>query len=128
MNQNTKIESAVEGDDYKIPTVTHRFNPSTNKMTMQLKTEPFLKGPISIAWLQRAAHFPGKTINVALAIRWLSDMNSNKPIKLTRKALEYFNVSSDAATGALNRMADDGLITLEKKPGQRPLIKLLSID
>lgn len=112
--------------DLSVPTTRLMLNKSTRRFCAQPKSEPFLKGPIPIAWLSRAARLPGKALNVALAMRWLSDMNADAPIKLTRVAMDKFHFSADAASDALLRMEDAGLIKLHKNPGQRHLIEVLS--
>jgi len=113
--------------DNQTPTTLLRFDAATGVFIEQQKTEPFLKGPISIAWLHQSAVLGGKTLNVALAIRWLAGMNGNKPIKLTNTALENFHVSRDSATDALRRMEAIGLVKLYKKHSQRHLIEVLEV-
>jgi len=113
--------------DSQVPTVRLRFDAATGEMVEQHKSEPFLKGPISIVWLNQAALLGGKTLNVALAICWLSGMNGNQPVKLSKKALKLFHVSSDAALDALSRMEASGLIRLQKNPGQRTSIEVLAV-
>ena len=133
MKMNThKISYKSLSRDQRIPSTLLRFDANSGEMVESQNfegaiAEPFLKGPILIAWLSCAAHLPGKTFNTALAIQWLAGMNANKPFKLTRKALELFNVSNDAAIDALNRMSDAGLVKLQKKPGQRPMIEVLPV-
>jgi hypothetical protein len=112
------------GDE--VQTVKYRFESRTGMMVMQHKIDLYLKGPIPISWISRVASYPGKALNVALAIRWLSDMNKNKPFKLTRRAMEQFCFSIDAAAAALSHMEKDGLILVHRRPGQRPSIQLLT--
>jgi hypothetical protein len=85
-------------------------------------TKPFLKGPIPMDWLEHAARLPGKALNLALALRWLVDMNGGKPTKLTAKALVLLNVSEDACSDGLRRLETAGLITVTRQPGQRPTV------
>jgi hypothetical protein len=73
-------------------------------------------------WLSAAASLPGKAINLALAVRWLVDMNRGKPVKLTAKALVLLNVSEDACGDGLRRLEAAGLITVTRQPGQRPTV------
>ena len=88
-------------------------------------TTPFLKDPISIDWLSRAAAQPGKALNVALAIQWLAGMSKGQSVKVTQKALEYFHVSKDAYRDALNRLELAGLVVVTRLPGQRADIRIL---
>ena len=123
---NNPLESLHKTDN-SIKVIRHRFDPKSGSMVDQPKSEPFLKGPIPITWLNRAALLPGKAINVALAIRWLSDMNANSAIKLSRKSMALFNFSSDAASDAIRRLESGGLIKVQRRPGQRPMIEILLV-
>lgn len=119
------MNAIVMAKNNAMATVRLRYDANSGQMLeQQQKSGPFLKGPITISWLNRVARLPGKAINVALAIRWLSDMNADYPIKLTRKAMEQFNFSSDAASDALRLMEKEGLIKVQKRPGQKPLIEI----
>jgi hypothetical protein len=86
---------------------------------------PFLRGPIPMAWLEKAAELPGKTINLGLALWWLHGMNGGKPFKLTRQALDYLHVSRDATYDGLDRLEKKGLILIRRKAGTRPTISIL---
>jgi len=88
---------------------------------------PFLKGPIPLAWLNAAAKLPGKTLNVGLAIWWLAGMSDTTSFKLTRKALDQLAVSRDAASDALKRLEDNGLILVKRLPGQRPTVQIVPV-
>jgi hypothetical protein len=96
-------------------------------MIEQPQKELFLRGPIPLAWLSRAANLPGKTINTALAICWLVGMSNNKPIKLNRGALKHFNISKDAVRDALRRLESDGLILLQRMPSKQPSIEIIQV-
>jgi hypothetical protein len=97
-------------------------SPAGSSLVEVGNARPFLKGPIPMDWLSRAASLPGKTINLALAVRWLVDMNGGKPAKLTSKALALLNVSEDACSDGLRRLESAGLITVARQPGQRPTV------
>jgi hypothetical protein len=56
------------------------------------KKELFLRGPIPLEWLVKAAALPGKTLNVAIALWWLYGMAKGQPFKLTRRSLKYLSV------------------------------------
>lgn len=118
-------QSTPNSRNTSVQSTKHSFNASTGEMVVQPESQPFLRGPIPLSWLNRAAKLPGKTLNVALAIWWLYGMIGRKPLKLSKKALGIFQVSADAATDALNRMDQHGLIKLQKKSGQRPLIEVI---
>ena len=110
--------------DRAIPVKRLRYSPSSTgtKLVEVAITKPFLKGPIYLDWLSAAARLPGKAINLALAVRWLVDMNGGNPAKLTAKALALLNVSEDACSDGLRRLESKGLITVTRQPGQRPTV------
>ncbi len=85
----------------------------------------FIKGPIPMAWISSAANLPGKSILVALAFFWLAGMKQQQKVKITRQALELFNVSDDAYRDALIRLEQAGLIKVSRAQGQRALVEIV---
>ena len=85
----------------------------------------FLRGPVPLEWLERAAALPGKTLNVAIALWWRHGMAKGKPFKLTQQALKRLHVERDAASAGLVRLERAGLIRVEPRPGQRPIISMV---
>jgi hypothetical protein len=85
----------------------------------------FVKGPIPLDWLTEVTLLPGKCLNVAMAIQWLSGMSSGRPVKLTKRAETSFNVSSDTSRECLKRLESAGLIQLTRSPGKRTLIQVV---
>lgn len=130
---NSSVDKKAESvfSDYitddQIQTVRFQYDSKSKEVIKKRISDPFLKGPIPLNWLTIAAQLPGKTLNVALAIRWLSGMNPRSHIKLTRKALALFHVSSDATFDGLKRLESKGLIRVQRFPGKRPLIEVLEI-
>lgn len=114
-------------NDSFIPVRKLRFDPVSCELVEAPEKKLFLRGPIPMDWLSQAAVLPGKTINVAIALWWLHGMSKGKPFKLIRKALDYQNVGRDAASDALTRLEQQGLIRVERKAGQRPIISILTV-
>jgi hypothetical protein len=88
-------------------------------------TAPFIKGPIPVAWLSQAAALPGKALHLALAIHWLSGMNKGAPVKVSKKALAHFCISTDAYRDGLKRLEGAGLIALTRLLGQSPIVRVV---
>jgi hypothetical protein len=80
-----------------------------------------------MVWLNAAAKLPGKAINLGIAIWWLHGMAKTKTFKLTGKALNQLGVSRDAASSALKRLEAQGLIRVQRSPGQRPTVEILPV-
>ncbi len=114
-------------DDRSIPVKRVRRDSSTGQYIDAPMSVPFLKGPIPMAWLNATAKLPGKTLNVGIAIWWLAGMAKTKTFKLTGKALKQLEVSRDAASDALKRLEARGLIRVQRSPGQRPTVEILSV-
>jgi hypothetical protein len=109
-----------------IPTKRLQFDKATRTYITAPRKTLFLRGPIPLSWLGRAAALPGKTLHLALALQWLAGMSKGEPFKLSKKALGIFHVSRDAASDGLQRLEEAGLISVVRKPGQRPTIVILA--
>jgi hypothetical protein len=88
-------------------------------------TAPFIRGPIPVGWLSQAAALPGKALHLALAIQWLLGMNKGAPVKVSRKALAHFCISTDAYRDGLKRLEAAGLVTVTRLPGQSPFVRVV---
>jgi hypothetical protein len=102
-----------------------RFDGHIGQFVELRKQELFLKGPIPLPWLSAAAALPGKALNVALAIRWVSDMSKAAEIHITKAALQHFGLSEDAYRDGLNRLEQAGLVVVVRKAGQRARVRIL---
>ncbi len=91
-------------------------------------TAPFIRGPIPVGWLSQAAALPGKALHLALAIQWLLGMNKGAPVKVSRKALAHFCISTDAYRDGLKRLEAAGLVTVTRLPGQSPFVRVVQPD
>jgi hypothetical protein len=113
--------------DLHLPVRRLQLDGATGTLVVSPKKESFLRGPIPLEWLSVAAHLPGKTLNVAIALRWRHGMAKGNPFKLTQTALKTMNVDRDAERMGLARLEQAGLIRVERKPGQRPTISILDL-
>jgi hypothetical protein len=111
--------------DRGVPVKRMQLDATTGKLVVSPKAALFLRGPIPLDWLGSAAALPGKTLNVGIALWWLHGMAKGKPFKLTQKALQTLNVERDAASAALVRLEQSGLIRVVRKPGQRPTVSMV---
>lgn len=53
----------------------------------------FIKGPIPLEWITKAACLPGKTINTALALWFLAGLWSSNMFKFSKKTYGQFRVT-----------------------------------
>lgn len=111
--------------DHLIPVTRLCMDRNTGTMIEAPPKALFVRGPIPLAWLSLAAEQPGKTLHVAMAIRWLHGMSPTAPIKLTKKATDLFHISRDAVSDGLQRLESLGLITVQRRPGQKSTVNIL---
>lgn len=105
------------------------WNPATQQFVPAVpvggvKPAGFIKGPLPLDWMQRAARLPGKTLQVALALWYLAGLQKSQTVKLASKPLEAMGVSRDAKYDALARLVGAGLVAVDQKPGQAPIVTL----
>ena len=95
----------------------------------RLRTYKFLKGPIPLEWLARAAALPGKSLAIALILWHLFGMGREdpRPISLGNGLPKKFGVTRSAKYRALQWLSDAGLVAVDQKTGRNPLVKLLSV-
>lgn len=92
------------------------------------KLAAFIKGPLPLDWMQRAACLPGKTLQVALTLWYLAGLQKTRTVRLGSKQLAAMGVSRDAKAEALARLADAALVLVDQQPGQAPMVTLLAVD
>ena len=105
------------------------WNPATQEYmpaapVAGIKPAGFIKGPLPLDWMQQAARLPGKTLQVALALWYLAGLQKSQTVKLASKPLEAMGVSRDAKYDALARLVRAGLVAVDQKPGQAPIVTL----
>ena len=91
----------------------------------QRSSRPFLKGPIPLDWLTRAAALPGKVMQVAAAIWYRAGMQGQSGISVTNKLAAQFAVDRHAKRRALIALELAGLISVTRKAGRSPVVTLL---
>jgi hypothetical protein len=89
--------------------------------------ERFLKGPVPLAWLQRAARLPGKALHVALVLRYLSGLSKGLTVKLPRCVLLEFGVGRSSADRGLRDLQRAGLVTVARHRGRHPVVTVVEV-
>src|SRR5215469_11596092 len=73
----------------------------------------FLRGPISMPWLEKAARLPGRALHVALAIQHQTALVRSRTVSLPNKQLAAFGVDRDAKRRGLAHLETAGLVIVE---------------
>lgn len=115
----------MNNKDFKIPVTRLQLDRKSGGLIEAPLKVLFLRGPIPLDWLSKAASLSGKTLHVAIALWWLKGMVKTQPFKLTRKALGLMHLSRDAASAGINRLEEQGMVVVERKAGQRPAITII---
>jgi hypothetical protein len=93
--------------------------------TQRPRYRAFIRGPIDFDWVKKSASLPGKAPLVGIAIWYVVGMAKSDTIKIQGQVLADLNISHKAFNRALNRLAEVGLITVNRQPGQSSEITLL---
>ena len=111
-------------EELKIPAVKYRYSQG-NGYSPKREGEFFIKGPLPMDWISKAALLPGKAVQVGLVLWWFAGMRPQQKIKVTRQALKLLNVSNDAYRDALSRLEEVGLVKVFRTPGQRATVEIV---
>jgi hypothetical protein len=88
----------------------------------------YLRGPIPLEWIGKAACLPGRVLHVGLALWHVSALKKQNVVKMQRKILELFGVSREVYKKGLDQLAAIGLVSVEPKPGATPIVTILDVN
>lgn len=90
------------------------------------RTSPFLKGPIPLHWLTRAAEGPKRALCAGLAIWHSSALQKRRSEITVSKALrEQFGLTRWDYGRARRDLVKLGLITVDQRPGQSARVTIV---
>ncbi len=78
----------------------------------------FVKGPIPVAWLQRAGELPGKVLHVGIALWFRCGIEKNKTVKLCARTGRQFGVSRQTTYRALAALERANLVSVDRGGGR----------
>jgi hypothetical protein len=98
--------------------------------TKTRRTKPFLKGPVSWDWIERAATSKNRsTVLVGLVIWYLSGrQQTTTGVVLCAKQTEKLSLGRKGFTKGLQDLTRLGLIRTEKQPGRCVRVEILAAD
>lgn len=115
-------------ESLKIPVGTlPGVTPPAQKTHRERKVRPgaFLKGPVPLDWLARAACLPGRALHVAIVACYLAGLRNEPTVKLSPSTLRLFGADRHAAGRALEALQDAGLLQVERHRGRAPVVTLI---
>ena len=90
------------------------------------KRDWFLKGPIPGDWLKRAAGLKGKAFHVGIFLWLFAGMKRSATVKLSLRWLEEeTGINRITAWRGLASLEAAGLVSVERRPGSKPLVTIL---
>jgi hypothetical protein len=90
---------------------------------LQRRREQFVMVPFS--WIDRLKGAHGQTYRVALILLYLDWKAQGSPVRLANGMLEIDGVSRQSKWRALADLERLGLITVERRGGKSPLVRLI---
>ena len=84
----------------------------------------FIKGPLPLPWIHRAAALPGKALHVALALWYVKGLCRSATFPFKRKLSAEMGVSPDATYDALTNLEAAGLIRVDRHRGRSPVVTI----
>ena len=113
---------------YSWDSLAGSYVPSRDQPRRSKRSQQFLKGPVPMPWLDRAANLPGKALAVGLAIWRLSGAMKSPTVRLSNTEVKYLGVDRFAKARALRLLQEAGLLAVQQKRGQLPLVTLLNVS
>jgi len=93
------------------------------------QAEPFIKGPIPLSWLQKAAIAGSNALEAGLVIWYKAGMSKGEPVKLGNLDLVMLSgKSKDAGRRALQALEGARLVDVDTQPGRKHLIRIIVDD
>ena len=87
----------------------------------------FLKGPIPMRWLERAAQQPGRALHVGIALWFFAGLTKSGKIRLSLSRLSRLGLDRHAGSRGLRALEAAGLVAVERHPGRAPRVTLLEV-
>ena len=86
--------------------------------------EKFLKGPIPLNWLAKAARQPGKALHVAIAIWFFAGVTRSRSVALSSRLMFSLGSSRFSTYRGLKALEEVGLVTVIRQRGRSPRITI----
>jgi len=87
----------------------------------------FLKGPVPMRWLERAAQQPGRALHVGIALWLFAGLTKSGSIRLSLSRLSGLGLDRHAGSRGLHALEAVGLVAVERHAGRAPRVTLLEV-
>jgi hypothetical protein len=87
----------------------------------------FLRGPIPLHWLSRAAALPGRSLHVALAVWFMAGLKKTSIVPISNVTSLQFGLDRNAKYRGLEWLEKASLIAVERRAGCAPIVTILDV-
>jgi hypothetical protein len=114
-------------DVFEIPEVLDppSRNGTDGKARRGRKKEKFIR-PMPLAWVERAAHLPGKALALGLCLWYKAGLTGDLTVLLCLPRAGL-GLNEQAARRALHQLKNAGLVWVERQPGRGLRVTLLDV-
>jgi hypothetical protein len=85
----------------------------------------FLRGPVPLDWLSRAAALPGRSLHVAMAVWFMAGLRKSRTVPVSNVTGLQFGLDRNAKYRALEWLENAKLISVERQVGRAPIVTIL---
>lgn len=96
--------------------------------TMNVRMKRFLRGPISLAWLERAAQAGAGALEAGIVLWFKHGICKGMPFKIGNREVSLSGKSEDTGRRALLALEQAGLIQVTRAPGRKAVVKILEAE
>jgi hypothetical protein len=85
----------------------------------------FLRGPVPLEWLSRAAALPGRSLHVAVAVWFMAGLRKSRTVPVSNVTGLKFGLDRNAKYRAREWLENAKLISVERQVGRAPIVTIL---
>lgn len=121
MNKGSTVDNGNELDAFRLPvdSLPMRRKERNSRQPVARQQGAFIRGPISLAWLEGVLSLPGRgPLVMALALMYQSGLEGSARVRFTHKLMGRFGVAPRSASRILELMQAAGLVRIHRPPGR----------
>ncbi len=88
----------------------------------------FILGPLPMSWFAKAAHLPGKALQVGLLLWFRKGCERSNVVRLTRGHADLFALDRHAVYRGLGALERAGLVNVDRRRGRCPVVTVETVN
>ena len=85
----------------------------------------FLRGPVPLYWLRRAAELPGKTLAVGVILWFKAGVTKNNQVKASSGMFQKLGIHRKAVYRGINNLEIAGLVSVVRHIGRASIVTII---